>query len=323
MEGRGAMKRRSTAKAGRGEAQLCQDEGPTSVRAAVHHHPTDVRCIDARAGLCFHGRAVEPIQCKSFIRRTAQLLPGSRFSRWRLSSLAMTAGHLQWRIRHSGIALALLFGLRGALAGGEAGAPQTFAAFRTIVERNIFDPARAPQRPRREKTPPPIRDELVLVGTMSYGKGDFAFFSGSSADLRRESKPGERIGGLLIAEVAGRQIKLKQGEQQLELAVGACLVRENGGPWRPGGKAGDGPWSASATNAQIPPVSPAEPERLAARGQLSDSDQGKSDKWAKKLEKHMGETSLEKKEAKMLRKMLDGDWKDGTQKPGKQDGFGG
>src|SRR5690348_9065903 len=52
--------------------------------------------------------------------------------------------------------------------------PLDFSAFRLVVDRNIFDPNRAP---RRGPTAP-VRtvDAFTLVGTMSYEKGIFAFF---------------------------------------------------------------------------------------------------------------------------------------------------
>jgi hypothetical protein len=225
-----------------------------------------------------------------------------------------------WRGR---IAVALMAGISATAMSAEPGAPQTFEAFKIIVDRNMFDARRSPERPKqteRENTPRASRENLVLVGTMSYEKGDFAFFDGSNADFKKELKTGGRIGGLLVAEIGFAQVRLKSGDQQLELPVGTCLVREKGGPWKPGGKADDIVAPPAAAIAEVPPATAKDPDRSANAGKQFAADPDKSAKWAaKKLKKHAGDPDLESKEDKVLRKMLEGSFKDAPRKPGKYD----
>src|SRR5271167_1737375 len=79
-----------------------------------------------------------------------------------------------------------------AMAGGlTAQAQQTnraseadFSSFQVISERNIFNPNRT-ARHRGGNRPQPVADAFALVGTMSYAKGAFAFFDGTSSDYRK------------------------------------------------------------------------------------------------------------------------------------------
>src|SRR5439155_22205961 len=61
-------------------------------------------------------------------------------------------------------------------------------SFRLIWERNIFAPNRSPFNRVTRSAPPAPRergrrrsDSFALIGTMSYEKGRFAFFEGSSS----------------------------------------------------------------------------------------------------------------------------------------------
>src|SRR5262249_468863 len=64
--------------------------------------------------------------------------------------------------------------------------------FRIVTERNIFDPNRGPAiRPR--SGPTRSTDYFALVGTMSYEKGLFAFFDGTSSEYRKALKLGDSI----------------------------------------------------------------------------------------------------------------------------------
>src|ERR1041385_6179537 len=59
-----------------------------------------------------------------------------------------------------------------------------FSSFRIITERNIFNPRRSARYVPTERTrrPSTRTDSFALVGTMSYEKGFFAFFDGSSSE---------------------------------------------------------------------------------------------------------------------------------------------
>ena len=79
-------------------------------------------------------------------------------------------------------------------AAGAVPARGDFVSFRVITERNIFNPRRYG---RSSKAPPPrtepekvVKSErFALLGTMSYEKGRYAFFDGSSTDFRKVAKP--------------------------------------------------------------------------------------------------------------------------------------
>jgi hypothetical protein len=80
---------------------------------------------------------------------------------------------------------------------------------------------------------PPARsfDALTLVGTMSYEKGTFAFFDGTSSEYKKALKLTDAIAGYKVANIAPNSVKLASGTNELELRVGAQLRREEDGPW--------------------------------------------------------------------------------------------
>lgn len=110
-------------------------------------------------------------------------------------------------------------------------------SFRVISERNIFNPNRRPFRggrpPRPEREDPGARMEsFALIGTLSYEKGDFAFFEGSSSQYRKVLQPDETIAGYRIAEIAPNFVKLAgTNGQAIELAIGREM-RKGGEDWR-------------------------------------------------------------------------------------------
>lgn len=113
--------------------------------------------------------------------------------------------------------------------------PGSFDEFKIITQRNIFDPNRsAPGQPRRsQETARPKRIDYVnLVGVMSYEKGRFAFFDGSSSEYRKSVKPGDSIAGYRVADVTQTKVTLERGDKKLELPVGGQLKREDDGEWR-------------------------------------------------------------------------------------------
>lgn len=111
----------------------------------------------------------------------------------------------------------------------------SFNEFKIITERNIFDPNRsAPGRVRRnEDKPKPTRvDYLNLVGAMSYDKGRFAFFDGSSSEYRKSVKPGDSIAGYKVAEVSPDKVTLQSGDKKIDLPVGGQMKRQDEGEWQ-------------------------------------------------------------------------------------------
>lgn len=137
------------------------------------------------------------------------------------------------------ILLALTLGLRAegtnSLAA-EANIPaDSLEAFKIIAQRNIFDPNRSDPkaRPSRDEEPKPTRiDYLTLVGSMSYDKGRFAFFDGSSSEYRKSVKTGDSIAGYKVAEVTQSQVTLQSDTNKFELPVGGQLKRLDEGEWK-------------------------------------------------------------------------------------------
>ena len=125
---------------------------------------------------------------------------------------------------------------------GDNGGPARldYSAFKVIVDRNIFDPNRYPRRagePRVRPTPRTV-DSLTLVGTMSYEKGSFAFFDGTSSEYKKALKLTDVIAGYKVTNIAPNSVKLAAGTNELELRVGMQLRREEDGPWLLAGQSG-------------------------------------------------------------------------------------
>lgn len=108
-----------------------------------------------------------------------------------------------------------------------------YSAFKVIVDQNIFDPNRYPRKPGepRPRTAPRTVDSLTLVGTMSYERGAFAFFDGSSSEYKKALKLTDAIAGYKVSNITPNAVKLAAGTNELELPVGMQLRREEDGPW--------------------------------------------------------------------------------------------
>jgi len=111
----------------------------------------------------------------------------------------------------------------------------SFDEFKIITQRNIFDPNRripgSRSGPREEHKPTRI-DYLNLVGAMSYEKGRFAFFDGSSSEYRKSVKPGDSIAGYKVADVTANKVTLENGDKRFEIPVGGQLKRVDEGEWK-------------------------------------------------------------------------------------------
>jgi hypothetical protein len=113
-----------------------------------------------------------------------------------------------------------------------------YSAFRLIAERNIFDPNRRPSRGERSAPPPPPRNNrdaqyFTLVGTMSYEKGTFAFFTGTSYDYQKALTNAETIAGFKLAAIARDSVRLTHDTNEVDLAVGMQMRLEDDGSWQP------------------------------------------------------------------------------------------
>ena len=124
-------------------------------------------------------------------------------------------------------------------AGTNAGPTSLeYASFKLIVDRNIFDPNRFPRSSPRPTRALSRVDSLTLVGTMSYDKGTFAFFDGTSADYKKALKQTDVIVGYKVTNITPTSVTLAAGTNQLNLGVGMQLRREEDGPWRLSGQSG-------------------------------------------------------------------------------------
>lgn len=108
-------------------------------------------------------------------------------------------------------------------------------AFAIVWKRNIFDPNRARDGEKPPVTEPehvPVTDSFTLLGSMSYEKGSFAFFDGSSSDYRKTLQPGGKIGDFTVAEIEPSKVVLEGGEKKIDFPVGAQMKRQDKGEWK-------------------------------------------------------------------------------------------
>jgi hypothetical protein len=102
-----------------------------------------------------------------------------------------------------------------------------------ITQRNIFDPNRYPQevyhhteRPRRTSAP-----EVTLVGTMSYQKGIFAFFSGNDWSLRKVLTLSNSIVNYTVTEITPAGVKIMGTDKKEQVMKIGDQLRESNNGW--------------------------------------------------------------------------------------------
>src|SRR5439155_21439289 len=114
------------------------------------------------------------------------------------------------------------------VAAGSAGRAQStnsparvdYQTFRLISERNIFDPNRSSRSGGVRRSRPTITKSFALVGTLSYEKGNVAFFVGTDSSYRKDVETGDVIAGSKIAENNAHSEKLMDDNQVFEQGVG-------------------------------------------------------------------------------------------------------
>ena len=138
------------------------------------------------------------------------------------------------------ILLAVLAGgfVAGAQSNGVPGATDYPAFSGFVTTRNIFDPNRVPHTvytPRARTRVTRTRTAssapaFSLVGTMSYQKGYFAFFSGNDDGLKRVLPVSGKIAGYTVTQIVRGRATLEttNKSEKLELKVGDVLRQENG-----------------------------------------------------------------------------------------------
>lgn len=108
-------------------------------------------------------------------------------------------------------------------------------SFRIIYERNIFNPNRSPRssgappvtRRETERRPVVRSESFALVGTMSYEKGSYAFFDGSSSQFRKVMQPDETIAGFKVTSVTPKCVTLEHEGKTIELSVGMQMSKSD------------------------------------------------------------------------------------------------
>ena len=109
-----------------------------------------------------------------------------------------------------------------------------YSYFKLIGDRNIFDPNRYPRQGRssRRESRGPEADAFSLVGTMSYEKGTFAFFDGTSSEYRKALQLDDAIAGYKVTEITPNAVKLQTADKRIEMKVGTQMRKETEGGWQ-------------------------------------------------------------------------------------------
>lgn len=105
-----------------------------------------------------------------------------------------------------------------------------FASFEIISQRNIFNQNRMPHT-RSVQAPPPVVDSFALVGTMSYSKGEFAFFNGSGSEFRKVLQVNGEIANFKVADITPNSVTLTNGTNRVVLNLRMQMRRDDNGHW--------------------------------------------------------------------------------------------
>lgn len=146
-----------------------------------------------------------------------------------------------------------------------------FESFRLIAERNIFNQNRNSRSARRNGGPTrvaPVVTSLSLVGTMSYAKGDFAFFDGTRAGYKKTVKLGDKIADYEVKQITMSSVKVANESQEFELKIGQQLRREDEGEWR----LATGPREREPASAALPATESGSDRAPDATGSVSEDE---------------------------------------------------
>ena len=160
---------------------------------------------------------------------------------------------------------AVLVMARSVAASGQetnAASRTDYAFFQIIADRNIFNPDRYSRQSqsRQGRREAPV-DAFALVGTMSYQRGQFAFFDGTSAAYRKVLERDGAIAGYKVAEITPSMVKLEAADKRVDLKVGSQM-RHEGESWQ------------LVAQGELPPVAAAESTASNAPSSGEDSGSG-------------------------------------------------
>jgi len=170
-----------------------------------------------------------------------------------------------------------------------------YPAFHIIAERNIFNQNRSRgsggngyrnRQDRRVRT-----DAFALRGTMSYEKGRFAFFDGTSLDYRKAAQTDDTIAGFKVAEVGRDSVKLESNGKQIELQIGMQMKKPEQGNWELASGADVIDFNASASTGETNTTTNTEAGSSTSSG-------GESDILKRLLQKREQELGTQKTEQK-------------------------
>jgi hypothetical protein len=174
-------------------------------------------------------------------------------------------------IKWLALALALANGFFAAAQSNSVPGPADYSRFSSfITERNIFDPNRYPHNSGQRQTTytprhsSPSAPTFMLVGTMSYEKGMFAFFDGNNSDLRKVLSESGSIAGYTLTGITLTSVKLQTADKRetVRMKIGEAL-RQEGNHWLPVGQgelaavAGSANATSKATESTSPDTSSA------------------------------------------------------------------
>jgi hypothetical protein len=143
--------------------------------------------------------------------------------------------NLFWRTRAAWVAAFLLAGFFLSAEQADRSVTADFSPFQIIAQRNIFDPDRRPgtnRGSRRRSTPRAVVPAFSLAGTMSYRKGLFAFFDGTSSDYRKVLQEGGTIAGYTVTKITLDGVQLQAAGVKIEMKVGGQMRQESEGGWQ-------------------------------------------------------------------------------------------
>jgi len=121
-----------------------------------------------------------------------------------------------------------------------------------IADRNIFDPNRYPHgstgyhRPTHTTHHSSGPQGVILVGTMAYEKGYFAFFNAGDSDLKKVVAAGGDITDYTVKDISATAVTLiGKDKKEYVMHIGDLLYQE-GGAWKINNEAGSATASSSA-----------------------------------------------------------------------------
>ncbi|MGA2029057.1 MAG: hypothetical protein ABSG87_03180 [Verrucomicrobiota bacterium] len=106
-----------------------------------------------------------------------------------------------------------------------------YSSFQIVGQRNIFDPNRTPHSRFSSTRSTRVADSFSFVGSMSYAKGNFAFFDGTSSDFRKVAKVDDTIADFKVVAIGLSSVTLSFGTNEMVLFIGTQMRRDDDGQW--------------------------------------------------------------------------------------------